>query len=208
MPITLEKLFSPTATTSFEFLGETVTVEFSPWRWTGEMQALVNEFAREDEEEAERIAEARVSGDVAEADKRERELDLTNKRRLREMLACDAGEHRPAGLLVSWDVMRGKKAVVPTLDELNRLPDYFLSCVFLALGAENMPDPKTASTSDEPSNTERTSVPSPTGTSSSRARESSPSRRSSSTNGQSGHAVIPFGATGAASPLPSSPRSS
>lgn len=193
MPITLEKLFSPTATSSFEFLNETVTVEYCPWRWTGAMQTLVDDFTRQDEEEAERIAELREAGDIAAVEAGERKLDLANKRRLREMLACDAD---PTGLLVSWDVMRGKKAVVPTLLELNKLPDFFLTCVFLALGAENMPDPQTAPNSDEPSNTERTSVSSPTGTGSSRGRGSLASHRSSSTNGRNGRSVTRSGSHG------------
>lgn len=35
MPITLEKLFSPTVTTTSPFLGETVSVTWSPLRYTG-----------------------------------------------------------------------------------------------------------------------------------------------------------------------------
>lgn len=207
MPITLEKLFSPTATASFEFLNETVTVEYCPWRWTGEMQSVFDTFSREEEEEAERIAELREAGDMAAVQASERKLNIANKRLFREMLACDSAEGRPAGLLVAWDVMRGKKAVVPTLAELNRLPDFFLTCVFLALGTENAPDPQTAPNSDEPSNTERTSVSSPTGTGSSRGRGSLASHRSSSTNGRNGRSVTRSGSRGPASQPASNLRS-
>lgn len=174
MPITLEKILSPTADTEFDFLGETVHVTFAPLRYTGAMQDLAQRFSDEDNESRVSIAEARdrAAAVIAEAgsdpealtlanaqaaeiqssaDERERALDLRERRQLRESLASDGdGKGGPPGLLVSWDVLEGRKPLAPTRANLDKLPDVFLRLVFVSLAWENQPDPQKAPTSDEP----------------------------------------------------------
>jgi len=158
MPITLEKLLSPTADTSFEFMGETVNVTFAPMRYTGEMQDFAQRLADEETAEKAKIADLReeavqivasANGNVearavavaraaelnGEADSREQTLDLRDRKALRDALA---------GLLVSWDVMEGRKPLGVDRKTLDRLPDLFLRIVFLSLARENQPDPQRA----------------------------------------------------------------
>lgn len=200
MPITLDKLFSPTAESSFEFLGESVTVVWAPWRWTGEMQEMADKLSAEADEEGEAIADLKAAGDEQGAKQREQAFDLQAKRRIRELLAT---------LLVSWDVLDGRTPVGVDLPTLNKLPDPFLETVLLSLYQESMPDPQKAPNSEKPSDTEQTtgSAPSRNGMNTSSARERSASRRSSSMNGHAAAADIPRGAIGRRSPRPSSRRS-
>lgn len=174
MPITLEKLLSPTAETSFDFMGETVHVTFAPMRYTGAMQ----DFAlRMDEEantekqaidglreeaievvasangnkDARAVAIARASELNADAERREQALDLKSRKTLRDSLASDGdAQGGPPGLLVAWDVMEGRKPLKTDRATLDRLPDLFLRIVFLSLAKENQPDPTKAPNSDEP----------------------------------------------------------
>ncbi len=214
MPITLEKLFSPTATVSFPFLGETVNVTFAPWKYTGEMQDLLDRLQAEQATEREemavlieqanaRDAEAdRLNGshaaDVAtlraraaelrdEASQHEVRLDHRDKAALRDVLSK---------LLVTWDVLDAKGKPIPTTGEsLNGLPDVFLWAVFLSLNQENQPDPTPAPPSNEPSSS-RTTARSRTGSRTSLKPEPSVSRRSSSTNGRNGRSTTRSGVAG------------
>lgn len=173
MPITLEKILSPTAVTSFEFLGETVTVTFAPMRYTGEMQDFAQRIDEEEGAERQAIADLReealrvvaaadkdkASRDVAKAtaaeivgraEERARALDLRERKALRDYLASDGdGNGGPPGMLVAWDVMEGRKPIPVTRKQLDRLPDLFLRFVFVSLAQENLPDPPKAPTSDE-----------------------------------------------------------
>jgi glycine/D-amino acid oxidase-like deaminating enzyme len=174
MPITLEKLLSPSAETSFEFMGETVNVTFSPARYTGAMQEMAERLFDEStaekdriealrseaieivasangNEEARVVAVARAAELNADADTREQRLDLRDRKALRDSLATDGdGNGGPPGLLLSWDVMEGRKRLEPTRKNLDKLPDLFLRITFLSLAKENSPDPQKAPTSDEP----------------------------------------------------------
>lgn len=172
MPITLEKILSPTAETSFEFMDETVHVTFAPLRYTGQMQEMAerlsdDEKAEQDEiralrEQADELlasatpedkeaAESKAAGLRADAASREQRLDLRDRRAVRDALATDGdAKGGPPGMLVAWDVMEGRKALPTDRATLDRLPDIFLRLVFLSLARENMPDPPKAPTSDEP----------------------------------------------------------
>jgi hypothetical protein len=217
MPITLEKLFSPTATVSFEFLGDTVNVVWAPFRYTGEMQELAEKVVAEQEVDQAALTDLRAEakqlldsaaaieeedGDEAqiaalreegadklgEAQKAEIRLSHRDKRSIREVLAT---------LLVSWDVLDARGKPVPTtLEELRRLPDPFVQAVFLSLSSESRPDPQKAPNSDEPSRTGRTSARSQIGTSTSSPRMPSGSARSSSTNARHGRGHTRSGGRG------------
>lgn len=174
MPITLEKILSPTAESSFEFMGETVNVTFAPMRYTGEMQDFAQRVTDEDNaeeaeiaelheqaaailaeagkgKEAQALAQAQAAEINARADDRERKMDLRQRKVLRDYLASDGdGSGGPAGMLVSWDVMEGRKALKTDRKTLDRLPDLFLRLVFINLARENQPDPPKAPHSDEP----------------------------------------------------------
>lgn len=174
MPITLEKLLSPTAETSFEFMGETVTVTFAPMRYTGEMQDFSQRLSEEETAEQARITELREEATTVlaeagkgkeaqalaaaraaelrgDADDRERKMDLRDRKALRDALASNGNaDGGPPGLLVSWDVMEGRKPLKTDRATLDRLPDIFLRVVFLSLARENQPDPPKAPTSEGP----------------------------------------------------------
>lgn len=164
MPITLEKLLSPTAEVSFEFMGETVNVTFAPMRYTGEMQDLALRLSDEEtteqakikalraeaveivasangNKEARKIAVARAAELNGDAETRERKLELRDRKAIRDFLGS---------LLVSWDVMEGRKPLPINRPTLDRLPDLFLKYVFVTIGQENQPDPLKAPHSDEP----------------------------------------------------------
>lgn len=218
MPITLDKLFSRTVSTSFPFMDEVVNVTFAPDRVTGEMYELaaqleadsegdteeiaalrealaettatVEKLAAAAEPDAERLAELQAEADAATVALRSREiaLDQRSKKSIRDMLAT---------LLVGWDVLGADGQPIGTdLPVLNTLPDLFLTTVFLSLNGENLPDPQNAPPSDEPSNTGKDSARSRSGTSSSPRRARSVSPRSSSTNGRTARATTPSGAGG------------
>jgi len=217
MPITLAKLFSPTATVSFPFLGETVNVVWAPFRYTGEMQELADRIAAEQAVDTDEIARLRASATdkfeeaarleqadspdpeaiaalrteaaaaLLEADASEVRLDHRDKAAVREVLSK---------LLVSWDVLdEAGKPIGTDVDTLARLPDVFNRTVFFSLSQENVPDPTKAPPSDEPSSS-KTATPSPTGSPSSRRRAPSASAPSSSTSGPSEPAIIPPGDAG------------
>jgi len=173
MPITLEKLLSPTAETSFEFLGETVHVTFAPMRYTGEMQDFAQRLSDEQSVERDAIADLREQADElikqaakgntgdldraraaelrANAENREVQLGLRDRKALRDSLASNGdGNGGPPGLLVAWDVMEGRKPLPTDRKTIDRLPDLFLQILFLNLARENQPDPQKAPTSDEP----------------------------------------------------------
>lgn len=164
MPITLEKLLSPTAETSFEFMGETVNVTFAPMRYTGEMQDFAERLSEEEEgvqakvaelraeaetvladagkgTEAQAIAAARAAELTGEASALEQKMDLADRKALRDLLSK---------LLVGWDVMEGRKPLKTDRDTLDRLPDIFLRFVYISLARENQPDPPKAPTSERP----------------------------------------------------------
>lgn len=216
MPITLEKLFSPTAPSSFPFLGEIVHVTWAPFRWTGEMQELAERLSDESavekaaiaalKEEAEAIEaeavalvvevdlpkaldlRARASALTDEAMTRELRLDTQDKTNMRDFLVT---------LLVTWDVLDDAGKPLPTdKATLRTLPTPFLQAVFTSLSMESQPDPQKAPESVEPSNTEKISAPSPTGTPSSSKPARSVSRRSNSTNGHTAPATTLHGAPG------------
>lgn len=171
MPITLEKLFSPTVGSSFEFLDETVNCVWAPFRWTGEMQDLAEKVRIEIEEGRDEVTALREAGDEPAAKAREIELEMHDKRALRVMLST---------MLVSWDVMDGDgpkaKPIATNLVALNKLPDAFLVAAFLSLSAENQEDPQKAPISDVSSETP-ISAPNPLGTASSEPPTSLESRR-------------------------------
>lgn len=218
MPITLEKLFSPTAKVEFEFLDETVHVTFAPFRYTGEMQDMADKLsadsdaAREEivalraqaedaqkrwkalqaepdrDEEQIRAIRRMASESYAEIEKRENKLTVLERTLIRRFLS---------ELLVTWDVMVAPKQPHPTDEEsLKKLPDAFLLVVFTKIVGENQPDPTNAPPSDDSSSTEKSSAQSPAGTSSSPRRERSGSPRSSSTNGRTPRAGTRSGGGG------------
>lgn len=199
MPITLEKLFSPTLTVSFPFLEETVNVTWAPWRWTGEMQDLVDRMRAEFDAERDGLEERMKAAIEAEGADEETVREGV-RHALVEMSKADMAFVREmlSRLLVSWDVLDDDGKARPTdMAEMKRLPDQFLTAVWQALAKESAPDPSSAPNSDEPSDTETGSAPSPAGTSTSEPPRPSVSRRSSSTNVQSGLATIPSGGIGA-----------
>lgn len=219
MPITLKKLFSPTARSSFDFLDETVNVVWAPFKYTGEMQDLAEKLIEESAQDRGEIDQLRKEADAATAEAarlragpdvdvlrvavleaeaaaamdqvntREVRLDSRDKRALRRTLS---------GLLVSWDVLDEDRKPIPT-DEatLAKLPDAFLQVLFMNMARENQPDPTKAPASDAQSDTGRTiSEQSPTGTTTSRPRARSASPRLSSTRGRSERATTRSGARG------------
>lgn len=220
MPITLAKLFSPTATVSFPFLGETVNVTWAPFKYTGEMQELAEKMVAEDETDKAEIAALRTEGDEATAEaarllafgegtpeflgaavhqaKAVAAYDALNKRELR-LDSRDKQYLRESvsRLVVTWDVLGEDRKPIPTdLATLKTLPDFFIRTVFVSLSNESQTDPLSALESDEPSPTGKISARSRTGTSSSPGRGRSVSPRSSSTNGRTAHATTPAGAPG------------
>jgi regulator of protease activity HflC (stomatin/prohibitin superfamily) len=162
MPITLEKLLSPTAETSFEWDGEVVNLVYAPMRYTGEMQDFAVRLDDEATAERAKVAELREQADTiiaeagkdeaakaaaeakaaalrADAMKRETRMDFRDRAALRDFLAT---------MLVSWDVMDGRKPLRTDRKTLDRLPDMFLKVAFVMIGTENSPDPQKAPTSN------------------------------------------------------------
>lgn len=214
MPITLTKLFSPTAAFSFPYLGETVNITWAPFRWTGEMQELAERTSDESEANRAEITKLREKADGLEAEAEalkddpdaaapilaeasalrdeimgaEVKLDTRDKARMREMLLV---------LLVGWDVLgEDGKPIEISGDQLKKLPTPFLLTMFLSFGKESAEDPPNAPLSGDASNTERPSARSRTGSSSSTRPVRSGSRRSSSTNGRTGPASTRSGGGG------------
>jgi hypothetical protein len=175
MPISLEKLLSPTAATSFEFMGETVNVTFAPYRYTGEMQELAERLSDEETADAATIADLREQADTVDrggeqgregagprpgsrrselrgkAEELAVKVDRRARKKLRDVLATNGdGAGGPAGLLVAWDVMEGRKPLKTDRETIDRLPDVFLRVLFLSLARENQPDPPKAPTPTSP----------------------------------------------------------
>ena len=199
MPITLEKLFSPTVESSFPILGEVVHVTWSPWRYTGEMQELAERLGAEDRAEAEALEELREEQAEADEDRAVQIAgEISRREQVRGYRESDAIRAFLSTLIVSWDVMDGRKPFATDLVSLKRLPDQFIRIVFLSLGIENQPDPTKAPSSDEPSGTapNRGSGRSRTGTSSSGRPATTAARRGTSMNGRSGRATTRSGAPG------------
>jgi len=226
MPLTLEKLFSKTATVSFPYEDETVHVTWAPARYTGVMQDRADEIQGQIAESQEeigvivdraRIAEeamaamADVPGPdgkpVASPEKVAVAVAAADLRAQADRAEFSLSRKSWAGLretlaklLVTWDVLGEDGKPIPTDEEtLRGLPDGFLMLVFLSLTNENQLDPQKAPTSEPPSVTAKAkaSAPSPTGTATSKPRGRSASVPSSSTNGQNGLGTIQSGAPGA-----------
>ncbi len=218
MPITLEKLFSPTAKVEFEFLDEIIHVTFAPFRYTGEMQDMADKMTAETDTVRDELVALRAQ--AADATKRADALDESPERDEAQVLAIRAManetyaeiEKREAKLtvkerslirrflselLVTWDVLMPDGKPHPT-DEasLKKLPDAFLLVVFLKLVGENQPDPTNAPGSDDSSTTEKSSARSRPGTNTSRPPAPSGSRHSSSTKGRTARAGTRSGGGG------------
>jgi hypothetical protein len=168
MPLSLDKLFSKTLTATLLWDGETVSIEWAPARYTGEMDDLVDEYAEEENADKVKIAELRAAGDRTGADALQRRINRRNTQRVREYLAA---------LIVTWDVMDGDVPYPTDIASLKKLPDVFLLECFRTLGEENQPDPPKARDSDDTSVPKASSARSQRGTRSSRARTTSASRR-------------------------------
>lgn len=201
MPLTLQKLFNQTLPAEFEILGETVHFEWAPARYTGEMDEIAENLiaqndAAADEEEAldSEARELREEGQTAAADKKAKAADRIRKARERR----DMRHLRTllAQVLVSWDLMDGDVPLPIDEEHLRRLPDSFVTAVFVSLSAENRADPTKAPSSPASSSTTASSEPSPTGTGFSELPTTSESRPGNSTNGHSPSESIPSGAAG------------
>lgn len=168
MPLTLEKLFSQTVESSFEALGETVNLVWSPARYTGEMDDLAAKIGEEDAENRAELLAMREAGDVDGAANVRAKIDRATAAMARTFVAR---------LLVSWDLLDGVTPVPIEVDSLKRLPDFFVIATFLAMSAENQADPPNAPSSDATSSPKASSGRSRRGTPSSGARKASGSRR-------------------------------
>jgi hypothetical protein len=134
MPITLEKLFSATVSSSFEYMGETVNMEWAPSRYTGEMWDLAEKI--QNDLDAARDEIAAIEGETPDATRdrnrilqRTRQIDRHGVRRFM------------SALLVSWDVLDGKKPYPTDEESLAKLDPDFLDIAFLSLVSENAADP-------------------------------------------------------------------
>jgi hypothetical protein len=168
MPITLEKLFSPSLPLVFEYLGEDVNVRWSPSRYTGEMDDLAEQMDREQEESSAELLAALQAEDEAAA----KAIRATMQHRDRQ-----ATLRFLAALIVEWDVMDGLVPFGTDEAALKKLPPEFLEKVFREIASENKADPPKPERSDEPSAPEDSSVKSRRGSRSSGARTTSGSPR-------------------------------
>lgn len=166
MPLTLEKLFSPTVTSTLEVLGEVVTLTWAPARYTGEMDELAERLTLENAADEDALAE--LDGNVAAAEEVQARQTRRNAATARTFVAA---------MLVSWDLMDGKKPFPFDEASLKKLPDFFVTAVFLAMSEENATDPTSAPSSADTSSPTETSERSRPGSSSSAPRRSSASRR-------------------------------
>ncbi len=219
MPITLAKLFSHTTTASFEFMGETVSVTWAPYRYTGEMQELSEKLIDENDEDRAAIKAMREEAEVAANEAtalsetgetpdpevvsalRAKAFQLFDEISTREVHLDGREKHtirdHLSKLIVTWDVLdEHGKPLAHDVATLKQLPDPFLRACYLNLANENRPDPTNAPKSDAPSGTEETSAPSPTGSSSSSRPGRSASRRSSSTSARPEPATTRSGGVG------------
>jgi hypothetical protein len=167
VPITLEKLFSATVSSSFEYMGETVNLVWAPARYTGEMYELAEKMDREIEETNEEIA-ALEEGETKKAIRLLARARQADRRGVRAFLAA---------LLVSWDVMDGKRPYPTDEASLEKLDPDFLAAAFMSLGSENEADPQKPDPSVEPSEPKASPAPSRRGSPSSGELTSSGSPR-------------------------------
>jgi len=168
MPLTLEKLFSPTVPSSLVVMGETVHLLWAPSRYTGEMDELADHLATEEAQDSASVAMLEAEGDEDGAAALKHTMERKNAAAARTFVAQ---------LLVSWDVLDGKDPIPFDEASLKRLPDFFVIAVFLAMSEENATDPTNAPSSNGTSAPKASSARSPRGSPSSGARKSSKSRR-------------------------------
>jgi hypothetical protein len=168
MPITLEKLFSATNETSFEYEGETVNVTWAPSRYTGEMDDLAAKIDQETEENAAALTELLDDDDKRGAMNLIATIRHTSRLTTRRFLAA---------LLVTWDVLDGKDPLPTDEATLAKLPPEFLDAVFRAITRDNQEDPPKPDPSPATSEPKGSPAPSPRGSGSSRARTTSASHR-------------------------------
>jgi hypothetical protein len=218
MPITLEKLFSPTAEFEIEFLGETIKVSWQPWRYTAEMQELAEKLTGENAEQRAEVVELAelVEQQTAQADRLEEagadpdEVarlrveaekgadEITSRQLVMATQYSDTIRKMLASLVVDWDVLDENGQPVPTTEaQMKRLPTRFLMAVWNGMTAESQPDPTKEARSNGASNTEKGSAKrSPSGTGSCAPRARSGSHRSTSTKGRGGRKRTRSGARG------------
>lgn len=168
MPITLEKLFSPSLPGALEYLGETVNFRWSPSRYTGEMDDLAEQMDRDQDEDKAELADMVEAGDNDGVKRLLAEIQHRDRQTVRRFLAA---------LLVEWDVMDGRKPFPTDEAALAKLPPEFLSAVFREISSENRADPPKPERSDEPSAPVASSATSRRGSRSSAGRTTSASRR-------------------------------
>lgn len=170
MPITLDKLFSLTVSSSFEYLGETVNVVWSPSRYTGEMDELAATIDAEQEAAAAELEELSEAGPGDQKVQRiAAQIQARDRKAVRRFLAA---------LLVSWDVLDARGKPIPTDERtLATLPPDFLTTVFASIGRENQVDPTKAPGSRSSSSGKARTARSPRGTASSGGPTTSGSRR-------------------------------
>ncbi|HEY8818411.1 MAG TPA: hypothetical protein VIM25_06290 [Candidatus Limnocylindrales bacterium] len=132
MPITLDKLFSATVSSSFEYMGETVEMTWAPARYTGEMADLAEKLDADIEATQAEIDEAVAEEDGRKAMRLRIRAQQLDRKTVRRFLSA---------LLVSWDVLDGKKPFPTDEASLAKLDPSFLAAAFTSLGEENRPDP-------------------------------------------------------------------
>jgi hypothetical protein len=168
MPLTLDKLFSASIPASFVWADETVTIQWAPGRYTGEMDDLSERLNEDETQDRDDLAAAESAENAREAQSIRARIERRDQRAVRTLLAT---------LIVSWDLMDGDEPY-PTDDEhLIKLPPAFLREAFRAISGENQVDPPKAPGSDATSVPKASSARSPRGTRSSAARTTCVSRR-------------------------------
>lgn len=186
MPLTLEKLFSKTVESILPWDGEVVHMVWAPARYTGEMDDLVVTLSDEEAATTAEVAELVEAGDTEGASR----VEQAQRRRSMALVRTSLSK-----LLVSWDLMDGKRPYGTDLAAITRLPDIFVTAAFLSLGEENQPDPQSAPSSDDGSGTP-SSAPSQPGIRSSKARTTSGSRRGTSNSARTPSATTRSGGRG------------
>lgn len=201
MPLTLEKLRSRTLPFELEVMGEPVIGTWAPARYSGEMDELAADLVEEnegaDDEAASLEAEAielELAGNVQGAELKRRAIRRVLKsktrrdmRHLRALLST---------ILVAWDLMDGEKPYPTDEASLRKLPDFFVTAVFLAISAENRVDPTKAPNSPDLSNTPGSSEQNPPGTDSSAEPTTSPSLPGNLSPGSPSPDITPSGDAG------------
>lgn len=168
MPLQLADLFRDTLTTRVEFNAGDIDVVWAPARYTGEMADLVETL--NDEESATLVRVAELEADD-KADQAARLVVRANRQTARNVARL------LSQLIVSWDLMDGKKPHPTDVAGLAKLPDMVLLAVFTSLSQANELDPPKAASSNGTSAQAVNSARSPRGTRSSARRTTSASRR-------------------------------